>query len=218
MHLHPTRSDFDALAQQGNTTPVFELIADCETPPSAYRKSGKDGPAFLFESIVGIRISRYSFLGANPRKVYRVSDDTTTITLRDGTVETVPTPDDPLKLISEMAAYTRPLAGHATLQWWAVGSSVTFIHSVEPQCSQTHESALDLLTLYYVITDSVLIFDHVRQVSHLRSRAHRRRRIGRRYAAAKDEIERIYRIYSNQPPADSPPAQPDHPRTGGQLP
>ena len=99
MHLHPNRSEFEALAQEGNTIPVYlELTADCETPLSAYSKIRQDGPAFLFESIVGgERISRYSFLGANPRKVFRAFDTETTITLRDGRVETLPTPEDPLK-------------------------------------------------------------------------------------------------------------------------
>ena len=63
--------------------------------------------ALLFESIVGgERISRFSFLGSNPRKIYRVFESETTITQKGGATKTVPTPADPLKLIeSEMASY-----------------------------------------------------------------------------------------------------------------
>lgn len=108
MNIHPSKSEFEALARQGNSIPVYlELTADCETPLGAYSKIRENGPAFLFESIVGgERISRYSFLGSNPRKVFRVFEDETTITTQDGNVDTLPTPADPLTLIeAEMGQY-----------------------------------------------------------------------------------------------------------------
>ncbi len=65
MELHPSPSEFAALAREGNTVPVYlDLTADCETPLGAYSKIRDGGPAFLFESIVGGElICRYSFLG-----------------------------------------------------------------------------------------------------------------------------------------------------------
>ena len=108
MNVKPSRSEFDALTTQGNAIPVYvDLTADCETPLGTYSKIRQEAPSFLFESIVGgERISRFSFLGSNPRKVYRVSESETTITHGTGETETVPTPNDPLKLIeSEMASY-----------------------------------------------------------------------------------------------------------------
>ena len=49
----------------------MDLTADCETPLSAYSKLAQEKPAFLFESIVGgENISRFSFLGAAPRKFF----------------------------------------------------------------------------------------------------------------------------------------------------
>jgi anthranilate synthase component 1 len=108
MNIQPSRSDFKALAKQGNTVPVYlDLTADCETPLGAYAKIRADRPAFLFESIVGgERISRFSFLGSNPRKVIRVFDDQVTITHKSGEIERLATPEDPLKIIeAEMARY-----------------------------------------------------------------------------------------------------------------
>ena len=77
MEIHPDIETFKKLSAQGNAIPVYlDLTADCETPLSAYSKIRRSGPAFLFESIVGgERISRYSFLGANPRKIFRIFDD-----------------------------------------------------------------------------------------------------------------------------------------------
>ena len=108
MNIQPSKLEFETLAKQGNTVPVYlDLTADCETPLGAYSKIRQGGPAFLFESIVGgERISRFSFLGSNPRKVIRIFEDTVTISHKNGEVETLPTPEDPLKIIeTEMARY-----------------------------------------------------------------------------------------------------------------
>ncbi|HZM04253.1 MAG TPA: hypothetical protein VFC44_14710, partial [Candidatus Saccharimonadales bacterium] len=61
------------LAEQGNLIPVTRrILADLETPLSAYRKIRGQGESFLFESVEGgEHIGRYSFVGCNPRAVIR---------------------------------------------------------------------------------------------------------------------------------------------------
>lgn len=177
MNIQPSRSVFEALAQQGNTVPVYvDLTADCETPLGAYSKIRKDGPAFLFESIVGgERISRFSFLGSHPRKVIRVFEDEVTITHKDGTVDTLETPEDPLKIVeAEMARYEPvclpdmpPFTGGAV---GFVGHE--YVHYVEPTIAKPEDNPLEVPILYYLITDSVIIFDHVRQVLRVCVHAH----------------------------------------------
>jgi anthranilate synthase component 1 len=169
MNIQPSRSEFTALAKKGNTVPVYlDLTADCETPLGAYSKIRANGPAFLFESIVGgEHIGRFSFLGANPRKVIRVFDKETTITLQDGTVERVPTPSDPLKVIeNEMSGYHPvELPGMPPFTGGAVGFvGHEYVHCIEPTIPKPKENPLELPILYYMITHSVIIFDHVRQV------------------------------------------------------
>src|SRR5208282_2277662 len=70
----PTKTEFLELARHGNLIPVYrEIIADAETPVSAYQKMAKSGGSFLFESVEGgERVGRYSFIGSHPRKVIRV--------------------------------------------------------------------------------------------------------------------------------------------------
>src|SRR5688500_9124103 len=62
--------------------PIYrEILADLETPVSAYLKlsEGLTKPGFILESVEGgIRIARYSFIGADP---------VSTLTLRDGSIE-----------------------------------------------------------------------------------------------------------------------------------
>src|SRR6516162_11268470 len=69
----PSLDEFLKLAAQGNLIPVTRrLLADIETPLSAYRKIRGAGESFLFESVEGgEHIGRYSFVGCNPRALIR---------------------------------------------------------------------------------------------------------------------------------------------------
>src|ERR1700676_4068983 len=69
----PSIENFMQLAAQGNLIPVTRrILADAETPLSAYRKIRGQGESFLFESVQGgEHIGRYSFVGCNPRAVIR---------------------------------------------------------------------------------------------------------------------------------------------------
>src|SRR5438876_1485955 len=69
----PTLAEFLKLAAQGNLIPVSRrLLADIETPPSAYHKIRGQGESFLFESVEGgEHLGRYSFVGCNPRAIIR---------------------------------------------------------------------------------------------------------------------------------------------------
>ena len=50
----PSREDFLKLAHQGNLIPVYrEILADMETPVSAFRKVDDYRSTFLLESIEG---------------------------------------------------------------------------------------------------------------------------------------------------------------------
>src|SRR5262245_66583951 len=69
----PSLESFLNLAQQGNLIPVTRrILADFETPLSAYQKIRGQGESFLFESVEGgEHIGRYSFVGCNPRAVIK---------------------------------------------------------------------------------------------------------------------------------------------------
>src|ERR1700723_1287088 len=69
----PKPAEFLDLAARGNLIPVTRrILADLETPLSAYRKIRGAGESFLFESVEGgEHIGRYSFVGCNPRAVIK---------------------------------------------------------------------------------------------------------------------------------------------------
>jgi len=86
----PTLDEFQKLAVQGNLIPVTRrLLADIETPLSAYRKIRGAGESFLFESVEGgEHIGRYSFVGCNPRALIRQTGNRVEIIENGKTVET----------------------------------------------------------------------------------------------------------------------------------
>ena len=72
-NITPSCDEFLPYAQSGNLIPVYrEILGDFETPLSAYRKRRSDGEAVLCESVEGgEQLSRYSFVGCNPRGIIR---------------------------------------------------------------------------------------------------------------------------------------------------
>src|SRR3954451_1549066 len=70
---YPTREEFVRAAGEGNLIPVYrELLADGDTPVSAYAALGGGDHTFLLESVVGgATWAAYSFVGVAPRAVLR---------------------------------------------------------------------------------------------------------------------------------------------------
>src|SRR5712671_7180799 len=67
------RADFLARAQRGGMVPVLrEVVLDGDTPLGAFVKVARPPFGFLLESVVGgERWARYTFLGTEPREVWR---------------------------------------------------------------------------------------------------------------------------------------------------
>src|SRR5664279_2626941 len=92
----PDLKTFHDLSRQGNLIPVYrEIMADMDTPVSAFKKLDDGRFSFLLESIEGgEKWGRYSFLGSNPSLIVR-SKGNTVETIENGVTTTV-TVDDPL--------------------------------------------------------------------------------------------------------------------------
>src|SRR3972149_2603904 len=63
-----TKDKFVALATDYNLIPVYrEIVADVDTPVSAFLKLGRGANSFLLESVEGGEtLGRYSFIGIDP--------------------------------------------------------------------------------------------------------------------------------------------------------
>ncbi|HUI49911.1 MAG TPA: anthranilate synthase component I [Acidimicrobiia bacterium] len=70
--VRPSRDDFRALAREHTVVPVWcEVLADLETPLSAFMKLVGDREGFLLESVEHAeRWGRFSFLGRDPARTF----------------------------------------------------------------------------------------------------------------------------------------------------
>ncbi len=69
---YPTLEEIKKLDRKdGNLAPVYrEIVADLETPVSAFLKIRQGGYSFLLESVEGgQRLARYSFIGIDPYQI-----------------------------------------------------------------------------------------------------------------------------------------------------
>ncbi len=90
-----------ALRDQGNLVPIYrEIMADSETPVSAYARINTGRPGFILESVEGgERIARYSFIGSNPFGQVRIANGMATATFNG--VTTAHDVQDPLSFLEE---------------------------------------------------------------------------------------------------------------------
>jgi len=181
----PTLDEFLRLAAQGNLIPVTRrILADLETPLSAYRKIRGQGESFLFESVEGgEHIGRYSFVGCNPRAVIKQIGNRVEVIENGKVVEGFligrdalprvpadqqvgPTVRDGLAVVERVMKQFRAVAvpGLPRFTGGAVGFiGYEFIHDIEPVVPRPPRDELKTPVLYILIADQLLIFDRVAQ-------------------------------------------------------
>ncbi|HLH57208.1 MAG TPA: anthranilate synthase component I [Verrucomicrobiae bacterium] len=175
---YPKLQDFLELADKGNLVPVTRrLLADIETPLSAYRKIRGPADSFLFESVEGgEHLGRYSFVGCNPRSVIRQTADRVEVLENGRVVETAivsragesdrATVRDGLEVVERVMKKYRPvpLPGLPRFTGGAVGFiGYEFIHDVEPIVPRPPTDELGTPVMYFLIADQLMIFDRVSQ-------------------------------------------------------
>ncbi|MBN2437622.1 MAG: anthranilate synthase component I, partial [Deltaproteobacteria bacterium] len=106
----PDFETFARHAREGNLIPVCrEILADTETPVTALMKLADHSHVFLLESVEGgEKWARYSFLGADPRLIFRVQEEEVIID-ENGAVRRIPHGGDPLRILKELLDRCRPV-------------------------------------------------------------------------------------------------------------
>src|SRR5258708_11290976 len=76
LDITPSRDEFRELAKRGNLIPlIVDLVADVETPVSAFAKIDNGQPCFLFESAErNDELGRFSFIGFDPLVVFNSAE------------------------------------------------------------------------------------------------------------------------------------------------
>ncbi len=165
----PSQKEFLTLSEKGNLIPVYrEILADLETPVSAYLKiAGRSKYSFLLESVEGEeKIARYSFLAKDPELVFQSKDRTAQIIrFKDGEIvkDTVKVVETPLSFIREIMSQYRfvNIPGLPRFCGGMVGyigyDTVRFFENL-PDKPKDDLVAPDIIL---VLARNLVIFDHV---------------------------------------------------------
>ena len=209
--ITPSMDEFCQLGRHGNVVPVFaEFIADNETPVSAFKKLDGGGYGFLFESTEkNDESGRFSFVGIDPRIVIKTHGQRLQI-FELGVERRTETTSDPLdELRNLMARYQ--FVSNPKLPRFS-GGAVGFlgyeaIHSFEPKVPTAERDELQLPEMIFMITSSLLIFDHrLRTLKIVANAFLDDGPLEKLYARAAESIHVIMRRLAK--PADLPPIPP----------
>jgi anthranilate synthase component I len=147
---YPSLDEVKKRRQEGNLIPIFrEIVADLETPVSAFLKINQGGQSFLLESVEGgQRLARYSFIGTEPYKVVSIKEEDKI---------------DPLPIIAaEIQRYkVVQVDGLPRFHGGAVGylgyeSATHFEELPSPKADP-----IGVPEAIFMFTDTLLVFDHV---------------------------------------------------------
>ncbi len=158
---YPTIEEVKNHKKEGNLVPVYrEIVADLETPVSAFLKINQHGKSFLLESVEGgQRLARYSFIGTEPYKVL--------VTRGEDRVDPLPS------IAEELNKYKIvPVAGLPPFTGGAVGYLAYETVNRFEELPSPERDPLSLPESLFMLVDTMLVFDHVthtiKVLSHVR--------------------------------------------------
>ncbi len=181
---HPSLEQTRELAAQGNLVPVYrEIVADLETPVSAYLKVARGPHSFLLESVEGgERLARYSFIGTEPYRVLKTGPGTDA-----GAI-------DPLVPVERELSAFKPVAVEGLPRF--LGGAIGYLayetfRYYEPRVPSPEADPIGVPESMLLFTDTVVVFDHLKHVIKVVSHVHVRDDLEAAYQEAVDRIEAI---------------------------
>ncbi len=197
--VYPDLREFKALSAKGNLIPVYrEILADMDTPVSALLKLG-GSPSFLLESLVGgEKWARYSFIGSRPSKTIKGWNEGSgmRIEIREEGKDALSfVTGDPLKVLKDELSVYRPVEIKGLPRFFGglVGyigyETVRFFEKLP----ETVKNGLGLPDMFFMTTDTLLIFDNLSQKIKIVSNAHldSKRDLEKVYKESQDKISGI---------------------------
>lgn len=163
--LYPNLGEFLRISKRGNLIPVYEeILADMDTPVSAYLKLG-GSPSFLLESVEGgEKWARYSFIGSRPSRIIKSWGNRVEIRDIKKGLKRFNT-EDPLEIIKKEVTAYQPvdIKGLPRFYGGFVGylgyDMVRFFERIYDY----KRPGLGLPDMFFMLTDTMLIFDSLKQ-------------------------------------------------------
>ncbi len=173
--FRPSLEEFKQKAKSGNLIPVYrEILADMDTPVSAFRKIDDQKHSFLLESMEGgEKWARYSFLGSRPSVIVKSFGRSVEITT-EGKTQKSAFERDPLEVIKRVLSAYKPVPDPALPRFF--GGAVGFMgYDVVRFFEDLHardKEGLDIPDMVFMITDTLVIFDNITHMIKVVSNAH----------------------------------------------
>ncbi|MBI2935953.1 MAG: anthranilate synthase component I [Chloroflexi bacterium] len=180
----PSLEEVKKLKGSGNLVPVYrEINADLETPVTAYLKIARLPYSFLLESVEGgERLARYSFIGTEPSWVLKSGPGFPGSAV------------DPLVPMEERLRQFRvvPVPGLPRFHGGFVGYlGYEAVRYFESRVPHPPRDPLGLPESIFMLTDTLLVFDHLRHKILVVSHAYLNGNLERAYSRAVARIERL---------------------------
>ena len=164
---YPSKEEFIRRSKSGNLVPVYrEILADTETPVSAYRKIARGKHSFLLESVEGgEHLARYSFLGTDPFLIFKSKGREVEI-LEGGREDKVCLEDgqDPLHVLRELLSRYKWVDDPDLPRF--CGGAVGYIgYDAVRFFEKLPDDTVDDLGVpdcFFVFADTIVVFDHVK--------------------------------------------------------
>ena len=168
--IRPRFDEFLRLARRGTVIPVYrQILADFETPLSAYLKLEGKGPAYLLESVEGgEHLGRYSFIGFDP--AWTAESKGRGMLLRQkGRLRGWTTRTDPLEELERLLKPYRSvdLPGLPRFSGGLVGfAGYDLVRFLEPVGGEKADR-LNLPDGIWMLSDQLVVFDHLEHLMKL---------------------------------------------------
>jgi anthranilate synthase component 1 len=159
---YPDKEDFLKLDKNINILTVYrKILADTETPISAFQKIGRNGLSYLLESAVGgDKLARYSFIGVDPFLLFQSKDKRIEVKTK-GKKEVYT--ENPLLYLRRLFAEfrTSPIKGLPRFFGGGVGYfGYDLVRFIEELPRNTIDD-LDMPDCILIFAGIVLVFDHL---------------------------------------------------------
>lgn len=160
--ISPSYDEYLKKLQKGNLIPIWdEILADYDTPVSAFRKIDSSDYSFLLESVEGgEKWAQYSFLGTNPSVVFRSKGSNIEI-MENG--KSTAFSSNPIDALRNLLSRYKPVVTDEIPRFHG-GAVGYFSYDTVRFIEELPEIAADELELWdsiYMITDCVLVFDNI---------------------------------------------------------
>lgn len=188
---YPDFEEFKKKSFEGNLIPVYrEILADLETPVSAFLKIGDQPYAYLLESVEGgEKWARYSFLGSQPTLTVEVKGKT--VEIKKGRDKKVFQSEAPIRELKKIMERFKPVSigGLPRFYGGLVGYlSYDAVRNFEKLPNKNPDD-LELPDYFFMLTDTLLIFDNLEHTIKIVSNAFINGEVEKAYQEAIKKIE-----------------------------